>query len=177
MKSREIIQSGKKRGIILLCPVIGGILKLMQLFLLPERTQRILWEIPIFCIMTAVICYVYDWLGKANGLAMHRIDLQLWKKGLHFFGMLMLIRFLMLIPFMLTCLLTVQAFRQGILANDAGIWLFLTIQGMTAIFWTGVLYLKFCLDLLPVPFLFLENPDCSPWKAVMQMLRRKELTA
>ncbi|MBR0485817.1 MAG: hypothetical protein IJJ69_13750 [Oscillospiraceae bacterium] len=139
----------------------------------------ILWNVLRFCILTPMLCSICGWFSCRLGFGRKKQFFgsgKLYWKSLLFFGKIEIIRFLMLFPFAGFCWFAEEAFAKSVLSEDAGIWLFLTIQCIVGTFWTGIFYLRFCVNLLAVPFLFLENPEISAWKAVMlsgKILERK----
>ena len=129
----------------------------------------LLWNLLTFCILTPMLCAVCGWFSGQAGFGRVKYHFGYGKfywKALYFFGKIQSIRFLMLFPFVLACYLTVRAFEKSALMEEAGIWLFLTVQCLIFAFWTGLYYLRFCVSLSAVPFLFLENPEISALKAV-----------
>ena len=128
-----------------------------------------LWNLLRFCILTPMLCSICGWFSVRLGFSMKRHFFgkgKLFWKSLWFFGKIEAVRFLMLFPFMLFCSLAGNAFEKSAFSEDAGIWLFLTVQCLIFALWSGVFYLRFCVNLTAVPFLFLENPDSSALKAV-----------
>ena len=129
----------------------------------------LLWNILAFCILTPMLCAVCEWFSEKAGFKSIKCHFEYGRfywKSLFFFGRIQGIRMLMLFPFVLTCWLTVKAFEKAVFMEEAGLWLFLTIQCLVSAFWTGIYYLKFRLSLGAVPFLFLENPDIPAFRAV-----------
>ncbi len=127
----------------------------------------LLWNLLEFCILVPMLCSVGGWFSERLGFSGKRYRQgKFLLKSLWFFGKIQIIRFLMLMPFVLACVLISQTFQKCVFAEDAGIWLFLTVQCIAAAFWTGIYYLRFCVNLTAVPFLFLENPEISALKAV-----------
>ncbi|MBR1555941.1 MAG: hypothetical protein IJ644_11210 [Oscillospiraceae bacterium] len=130
----------------------------------------ILWNLLRFCILTPMLCSICGWFSSRLGFGRNKQFFgsgKLYWKSLWLFGKTEVIRFLMLFPFILFCGLAGAAFEKSALSEDAGIWLFLTMQCIIAAVWTGIFYLRFCVNLLAVPFLFLENPEIPALKSVM----------
>ncbi|MBE6875979.1 MAG: hypothetical protein E7496_04525 [Ruminococcus sp.] len=129
----------------------------------------ILWNMLNFCILTPMLCAVCGWFSEQLGFGRKKCFFgrgKLYWKSLWFFGKIAVIRFLMLFPFVLACWLAEKTFEKSAFMEDAGIWLFLTTQCIVVAAWTGILYLRFCSNLMAVPFLFLENSDISALKAL-----------
>lgn len=128
------------------------------------------WSLLRFCILTPVLCLVCSWFSKlagfrqSTGSVIRNTSFML--HCIRFFGETALLRFLALLPFMLSCLLTVSAFQQMSSAGSAGVWLFIMTQALAAAFWTGLYYLHFCAKLVVLPFLFLENRHISVFHAI-----------
>lgn len=133
------------------------------------RVFLILWNLLSFCILIPMLCSIGGWFSDKMGFEGKKRFFgngKLYWKSLWFFGKIGIIRFLMLLPFMLACYLTGKAFAQAILVEEAGIWLFLMIQCFVLAFWMGLYYIRFCIGMSAVPFLFLDNPDIRALKAV-----------
>ena len=133
------------------------------------RLFLILWNLLSFCILIPMLCSIGGWFSDKLGFTGKKRFFgngKLYWKSLWFFGKIEVIRFLMLLPFVTACYLTVKAFEQAVLVEDAGIWLFLMIQCFILAFWTGVYYIRFCIGLSAVPFLFIEHPKISTFRAV-----------
>ena len=128
-------------------------------------TFLIFWNLLEFCILIPMLCSVGNWFSEQLGFSRRRYR-KFRIKSLWFFGKIQFIRFVVLMPFVLACVLSSQTFQKCAFAEDAGIWLFLTVQCIAAAFWTGIYYLRFCINLLAVPVLFLENPEIPALKAV-----------
>ncbi len=129
----------------------------------------LLWNMLTFCILTPMLCAVCGWFSEKAGFGKRKYHFsygRFYWKSLWFFAKIQCIRFLILLPFVLACYLTVRAFGKAVFMEEAGFWLFLTIQCLVSAFWAGLYYLKFCISLCAVPFLFLENPDISAFRAV-----------
>jgi len=127
------------------------------------------WNLLGFCILTPMLCTVCGWFSGKLGFSRRKYISKggkFYRKALWFFGKLEAVRFLMLFPFVLFCRLAGKAFEKSALSEDAGIWLFLTVQCLIFALWSGAFYLRFCVNLTAVPFLFLENPDIPARKAV-----------
>ncbi len=196
--TRETIQRrpGKAWGIALLLPavwlgmelipdVLSGILWMKGL-LLPERFFfsrepfwigfLILWEILRFCIMTPVLCGVCSWfssmLGFTGKIVQPFRDCTFFWNSLRFFGMIRILEFFSLFPVIIACVLTVGAFQQSTMQDDAGFWLFLVIQCLCLCFWTAYFAIRFRVNLLATPLMFLEDPGrcvksvVSVWKVI-----------
>lgn len=130
----------------------------------------ILWHMLGFCILMPMLCGMCGWfshrlgLGKVQHFFRNR---KLFWKGVYFFGQIECIRFLVLFPFMLFCFLAGKCFSQCALIEEAGLWLFLSVQCIISAVWTGIYYLRFCTGLCAVPFLFLENTEIPALRAVI----------
>ncbi len=136
----------------------------------------VLWELLAFCILTPVRCGVYSWLSDFLGLGSGEEDVFFrsvgaYFRGLGFFAGVALCRMLALVPFMLFAGGAVVCFRVSLTMQDGGLPLFLGVQCILGAAWTGLYYLRFCLEIAAVPFLFLANPRLSPFRAVQQSRR------
>ncbi len=129
----------------------------------------LLWNILSFCILIPMLCTVCAWFSEQLGFGRKKYFFghgKYYWKSLWFFGKVEFFRFVMLAPFLLSCFLTAGAFRKASVSPDSGLWVFLMIQCLAAAFWMGYFYLRFCAGLCAVPFLFLENPKISAFRAV-----------
>lgn len=131
-----------------------------------------LWELVSFCILAPVRCGTRSWFLHLVELEQPGQERQFFRngkaycRGLYFFGTVALLRWLAALPFAGACLLTAEAFRQSTAFTEGGWWLFLAVQGIAAAFWAGWFYLRFCVSLAAVPYLFLEHPDMPVLEAV-----------
>ncbi|MBD5142586.1 MAG: hypothetical protein HDT22_03110 [Ruminococcus sp.] len=190
--TRESLSKYKKKawGIALLCPVIWlgmrlipDILSGLLLKLTPMKTSELffgrnqfwvlfafLWELLCFCVVIPVFCSVCSWFNWLLGFGKKKShvfqDSYFFWHSMRFFGIIELIKFFVLIPFVLACVLTVYAFQKCTLQEDAGLWLFATVQGIAICIWTAIYYIKFLISLVATPFLFLEKPNRPVLQAV-----------
>lgn len=130
----------------------------------------LLWNLITFCILMPMLCSICAWfsgkLGFSRSREFYAHGKQYWK-CLWFFGQVEIIRFFMLFPCMLSFWLMTKFFWKASLMEEAGIWLFLTIQCFVLGIWTGVFYIRFCVSLSAVPLLFLEYPEMPAIRAVI----------
>lgn len=130
----------------------------------------ILWELLSFCILTPIVCGVCSWFSSMLGFRKKPVhafrDRKIFWQGMRFFGTLEILKFFVVFPFVLACVLTVGAFRKSLLQEDAGFWLFLVVQCLCLCIWTAVFAIRFWISLLATPLLFLENPRCKVWQTV-----------
>ena len=129
----------------------------------------VLWGMLRFCILTPLLCSVCSWFAHYLGLNARKqnfFQTGLFFRSLKFFGMTEFIRFLALSPFVSACLLTAYAFRRSTLTEEAGFWLFMMIQALAAAVWMGIFYIRFCVNLSAMPFLFLEDPSRPVLKSI-----------
>lgn len=185
--TRETIQRkpGKAWSIAMLLPVVwvsmelipdllSGILWINGL-LTPDRfffsrepfwiAFLILWNVLRFCIMTPVLCGVCSWFSSMLGFTGKIVrpfrDGRFFRNSLRFFGIIQILEFFSLFPFVFSCILTAGAFRESMKQEDAGFWLFLVVQCLCLCFWTAWLAVRFRVNLLASPLLFLEHPENS----------------
>lgn len=177
----------------LLCPALRLLLKLVPCFLAAVlvacgvMTQRelllggvpqwavltYLWELLSFCILTPVQCGVCSWMSDFLGLGSKEEDVFFrsagaYCRGMAFFAGAALCRMLALLPFVLFAAGAVVSIRYGLAAADSGWHLFFCAQCICAAVWTGLRYLRFCVGMAAVPFLYLADPGMSPFRAVRQ---------
>ncbi len=136
----------------------------------------LLWELLSFCLLTPVKCGVCSWLTDVLGFDSGGENIFFrsfgaYCRGIAFFAGTALCRLLALLPFVLSAAGAVLSFRNSLSAEDGGLWLFLCIQSLCAAVWTGVFYLRFCVGMAAVPFLYLSDPKGSPFLAVRQSQR------
>ncbi len=136
----------------------------------------VLWELFAFCILTPVKCGVCSWMTDLLGLASGSDNLFFrspysYFRGILFFAGAALCRMLMLIPFVMSAGAAVFCFQQSLQETDGGWYLFLAVQGICAAVWMGLLYLRYCAGTAAVPFLYLDAPEGSPFRAVRQSLQ------
>ena len=177
-------------GMALFCPMIWLVMKFIPdilsgivIKITPTTTSEIffgknqiwvlfafLWELLSFCIVIPVFCSACSWFNWLLGFGKKKLhvfqDRYFFWHSIRFFGIIELIKFLVLIPFVLACILTVYAFRKSALQDDAGLWLFATVQGIVACIWTAIYYIKFLISLFATPFLFLEKHNRSVLQAI-----------
>lgn len=155
--------------------VACGTLSPMELFFgkLPLWVAfSVLWEVLRFCILTPIGCGMCSWFTETLGLRPERMetvffrDVRSFCKGMWYFAVVAFRRFLALLPFVLSAACAVFTFRCSMGLADGGLWLFAFVQCLLAAFWSILYYLYFCTNLLAVPFLYLSDPDGSPWQAV-----------
>ncbi|MDE5792885.1 MAG: hypothetical protein K2H66_05085 [Oscillospiraceae bacterium] len=177
-------------GMAWLCPMIWLVMKLIPdilsgllLKLTPTTTSELffgkiqlwvlfafLWELLCFCVLIPVFCSVCSWFNWLLGFGKKKLhvfqDRYFFWHSMRFFGVIELIKFLILIPFVSACILTVYTFQKCTLQEDAGLWLFATVQGIAICIWTAIYYIKFLISLFATPFLFLEKPNRSVLQAI-----------
>ena len=85
-----------------------------------------------------------------------------------FFGMVSLLRWLLLTPCATLGILAYFALQKSMAMTESGILLFCAVQAITFLIWTVVFCIRFTVGLLAVPFLYLENPEISVFHAVRQ---------
>lgn len=131
-----------------------------------------LWSMVSFCILAPVKCGARSWFSHLVELEQPGQERKFFRsaraygRGLYFFGVVAVLRWLAALPFAAACLLTAEAFRQSAGLTEGGLWLFAAVQGIAAAFWAGRFYVRFCVSLAAVPYLFLENPKRSVLQAV-----------
>ncbi len=180
----------------LLYPALWLLLKLMPCFLaavliacdvmtpralflggLPQWVVfTVLWELLAFGILTPVKCGVCSWMTDMLGFSGGGENCFFrspgaYIRGILFFAGTALCRMLMLVPFVLSAGAAVLCFQQSLSEADGGWCLFLAAQAVCAAVWTGLMYLRYCVGTAAVPFLYLESPGCSPFRAVRQSLQ------
>ncbi len=137
----------------------------------------ILWSLFAFCVRIPVLCGTCSWFTHLVELELPGQERRFFRtvkaycRGIYFFGTVSLLRWLAAMPLMAACVLTVLAVRQSAGLTEGGLWLFAAVQGLAAVFWTGWLYIRFCVGLAAVPYLFLMNPEVGVLPAVRASCR------
>ncbi|MDE5564927.1 MAG: hypothetical protein K2I93_07205 [Oscillospiraceae bacterium] len=148
----------------------------------------VLWSVFSFCVHIPVLCGTCSWFTHLVELEMPGQERCFFRtaraycRGVYFFGTVSLLRWLAALPLAAACVLTGIAVRQSAGLTEGGLWLFAAVQGLTVIFWTGWLYIRFCVSLAAVPYLFLMNPKVGVLLAVrasrrMLFHRHRQLAA
>lgn len=124
-----------------------------------------LWSVLSFCILAPVKCGTRSWFSHLVELEQPGQERKFFRngkaycRGLYFFGVVAVLRWLAALPAAAACLLTAEAFRQSAALTEGGLWLFAAVQGIAAAFWAVWFYVRFCVSLAAVPYLFIENPE------------------
>ena len=123
-----------------------------------------LWGLLTFCIRIPVQCGTRSWFTSLTELerpGQARCFFPTAKRyfhALYFFGTVALVRFLAALPAAAACTGTLWLLRKSSGMPEGGLWLFAAVQGLAAVFWTVVWYLRFCVSLAAVPHLYLSDP-------------------
>lgn len=131
-----------------------------------------MWELLTFCMLLPVRCGTRSWFSHLTELEQPEQERQFFRNGkayfraLWFFASVKFLRWLAAMPCAAACLLTAEAFRRSAALTEGGLWLFAAVQGIAAVFWAGWFYVRFCVSLSAVPYLFLENPKTGILQAV-----------
>lgn len=163
-----------------LCPAVlaavlirRGALRPEALFTSPHwLLAAALWEAAAFCIRMPVQCGIRSWFTGLTELEVPGQERCFFRtagayfRGVYFFGMTALLRFLAAAPLAGACVLTVLALRQSIGREEGVLWLFAAVQGAAAAFWAACWYVRFCVSLSAVPYLFLENPRRGVFRTI-----------
>ncbi len=136
-----------------------------------------LWAMLRFCVMLPLRCRTCAWFTVLSGLEQHHRrkcyfpDTASYLRAIRYFGTVALLRLLAMLPLALGILGAILAFRYSLEAADAGLPLFAAVQCLLLSAVGLVYYLRFHIGIAAVPFLFLEQPDGSPFAAVRSSLR------
>ncbi|MEE5992573.1 MAG: hypothetical protein V3G42_04965 [Oscillospiraceae bacterium] len=130
----------------------------------------ILWGILSFSALLPIRCGVWSWFTALLGMEKQKrkyfATTGEFFHAMYFFGMIALLRWLILTPCAVAGILAYFALQRSIAVTESGILLFIAIQAMMLLFWTMVFWVRFTIGLLAVPFLYLENPEISVFRAV-----------
>ncbi len=136
-----------------------------------------LWAFLRFCLLLPLRCRTCAWFTALSGLERRCRrkcffpDAAAYLQAIRYFGCVALLRLFAMLPLALGVLGTILAFRYSLEAADAGLPLFAAVQCLLLSAAGLVYYLRFQIGIAAVPFLFLEQPDGSPFAAVRSALR------
>ena len=132
----------------------------------------ILWGIMSFSILLPIRCGVWSWFTALLGMEKHKRKYfnttGEFFHAVYFFGMVSLLRWLLLTPSAVSGILAYFALQKSTAVTESGILLFCAVQAITVLIWTVIFCIRFTVGLLAVPFLYLENPEISVFHAVKQ---------
>ncbi len=132
----------------------------------------LLWMLLRFCVMTPVRCagasYITVRLGLAddNAAKVFFPDTLSYIRGLYFFACMSVCRFLTLLPCMAGFSGAHLCFSAGAAEADSGVLLFAAAQCLCLGIAGAVHYCKYCIETAAVPFLYLAEPQISPFTAI-----------
>lgn len=137
----------------------------------------VLWAVLRFCIMLPLRCGACAWFTELVGLNRSRCRRTFFRttgaylRALWYFLRVEAMRFTAMLPFVLGVLGAGMAFQRSIGMADAGLPLFIAAQCLCVAAAGLVYYLRFCVGIAAVPFLYLEQPHGSPFAAVRHSRR------
>lgn len=132
----------------------------------------VLWSVLRFGVLLPLCCGTWGRLTALTGLERKKTEgvrlrtLAAYLRAVYFYACVELQRTLLLLPIIAGLLGAGVFFRYSIDLPEGGFPLFLAAQCLCFAAACGLYYLRFSLGIAAVPFLWLEQPDASPFLAV-----------
>ncbi len=135
----------------------------------------LLWSLVSFTVLLPVTCGAWSWFSCRLGLESRRrrffTSVRAYGRGLYFFGMAALLKWIALLPAAAAGVFAAMAFQASAGQTEGGLWLFAGVQGLAAAFWAAIGYVRFAVSLTALPVLYLEDPG-APVLASVRTARR-----